>query len=42
MLELESELLGFIPTRGYILLLDFLFLRSKASNANIDNIAKFV
>ena len=42
MLELESEGLGSIPTRGNILLLKFLFSRSNDSDANIGIIANFI
>ena len=44
-LDLESEVmrgLGSIPTRGNILLLDFLFSRCKASDADIGIIANAV
>ena len=43
MLDLESWASGSIPTRGNILLLIFfLFSRSKASDVNIGIIANFV
>ena len=42
MLDLESWASGSIPTRGNILSLDFLFSRSKASDANIGIIANVV
>ena len=44
-LDLESEVMrgvGSIPTGGNILLLDFLFSHSKASDANIGIIANVV
>ena len=44
-LDFESEVmrgLGSIPTRGNILLLDFLFSHSKASDASIGIIANVV
>ena len=42
MLDLESWASGSIPTRGNILLLIFLFSRSKASDVNIGIMANFV
>ena len=41
-LDLESEVLGSILTRGNVLLLEFLFLLSKASDPYIGIIANFV
>ena len=41
-LDFETKASGFIPTWGNILLLDFLFSRSKTSDANIGIIANVV
>ena len=42
MLDLESWASGSIPTRSNILSLDFLFSRSKASDANVGIIPNVV
>ena len=42
MLDLETWASGSMPIWGNILLLDFLFSRSKESDANIGIIANFV